>query len=184
MRVADSAGAARHAPRYTWLDSLKGLGIVLVVLGHASTIGVLNTSLYAFHMPLFFIISGLLFKERPLGETVARKARRLLVPYLVFALLTFAYWALVERRLRPGEYSVTGAFANIFLARGGIQNNPYNVVLWFLPCLFVTEIVSACVVALLRRVAGGVLDLDSYWESGSRRRHSLSSCWATWRRRW
>ena len=159
--TGSTGGAARQAPRYTWLDSAKGLGIVLVVLGHASTSGVVNTSLYAFHMPLFFIISGLLFKARPLGETVARKARRLLVPYLVFALLTFAYWALVERRFRPGEYSVVSAFANIFLARGGIQNNPYNVVLWFLPCLFVTEMAFACVVAILRRVTGGFRHLLS-----------------------
>lgn len=138
---------------YPWLDSAKGFGIVLVVLGHASLVMPLNRTLYAFHMPLFFIISGLLFKEHPLRDTATRKARRLLVPYLTFAVLTFVYWALIERRLRPGDYSVLDAFLNIFLARGGTQYNPYNVVLWFLPCLFVTEMLFAVIYALLRRVA-------------------------------
>ncbi|PLS27701.1 acyltransferase family protein [Bifidobacterium parmae] len=138
---------------YPWLDSAKGFGIILVVLGHASLVMPLNRTLYAFHMPLFFIISGLLFKEHPLRDTATRKARRLLVPYLTFAVLTFAYWALIERRLRPGNYSVVDAFLNIFLARGGTQYNPYNVVLWFLPCLFVTEMLFAVIYALLKHVA-------------------------------
>lgn len=142
----------RHSGWYPWLDSVKGLGILLVVLGHASLIGPLNRTLYAFHMPLFFIISGLLFKERPLHETLRRKAQHLLIPYFTFAVLTFTYWSLIERRLRPGNYSVLNAFLNIFIARGGIDNNPYNVVLWFLPCLFMTEMLFAAVFALIAGV--------------------------------
>lgn len=67
---------------YSWLDSAKGFGIILVVLGHASLVMPLNRTLYAFHMPLFFIISGLLFKEHPLRDTATRKARRLWSPTL------------------------------------------------------------------------------------------------------
>lgn len=136
-----------------WLDSAKGFGIILVVLGHASLIGHLNQVLYSFHMPLFFIISGMLFKPHPLKELLGKKARRLLVPYLTFASLTFIYWALLERRLRPGNYSVPEAFINIFLARGGSEYNPYDVVLWFLPCLFVTELLFAGVHMMVQRLS-------------------------------
>lgn len=38
-----------------------------------------------------------------------------------------------------GSGSVTNALTNIFLARAGTSNYPQNAVLWFLPCLFVTE---------------------------------------------
>ena len=48
-------------------------------------------------------------------------------------------WALIERRLRGDEGSVPNALANIVLARAGSDNYPQNAALWFLPCLFVTE---------------------------------------------
>lgn len=91
-------------------------------------------------MPLFFIISGMLFHERQFLDSFKKKAARLLIPYLFFGIVTFAYWALIERRLRGGvSGSVTNALTNIFLARAGTGNYPQNAVLWFLPCLFVTE---------------------------------------------
>ena len=47
--------------RLNYLDYAKGIGILLVVLGHIYNN---NTKLwiYSFHMPLFFIISGYLLE--------------------------------------------------------------------------------------------------------------------------
>lgn len=61
------------------------------------------------------------------------------MPYVFFGTVTLAYWALIERRLRGDEGSVPNALANIVLARAGSNNYPQNAALWFLPCLFVTE---------------------------------------------
>ena len=85
-------------------------------------------------MPLFFIISGMLFHERQFLDSFKRKAIRLLVPYVFFGTVTLAYWALIERRLRGDEGSVPNALANIVLARAGSDNYPQNAALWFLPC--------------------------------------------------
>ena len=46
--------------RIFWIDALRGIGIFLVVLGHTFWKG--HNVIYAFHMPLFFFISGILFK--------------------------------------------------------------------------------------------------------------------------
>ena len=125
--------------RLTALDSLRGFGILLVVLGHTSQSAGLVSWIFSFHMPLFFIISGMLFHERQFLDSFKKKVARLLIPYLFFGIVTFAYWALIERRFRGGSGSVANALANIFLARAGASNYPQNAVLWFLPCLFVTE---------------------------------------------
>lgn len=58
------------------LDTAKGLGILLVVFGHAwrgnyaAGLGIsdpvfesVDRAIYSFHMPLFFFLSGLLFWE-------------------------------------------------------------------------------------------------------------------------
>ena len=50
------------SPRYQILDIAKGLGILLVVLGHYINVNSFpNAFIRSFHMPLFFIISGACF---------------------------------------------------------------------------------------------------------------------------
>lgn len=143
-----------HPLRYfPYLDSIKGFGILLVVMGHTCTYLPVFRWIYSFHMALFFIIAGLLFHPRPFRQTLVKKARRLLLPYAFFAVITFAYWAVIEQRLRPGDFSVPNAFANLFLARAGADNYPQNAVLWFLPCLFVTEMIFLLVYRCVTKIS-------------------------------
>ncbi len=47
-----------------WLASAKGIGVILVVIGHflaSSNLVQLNKFIYTFHMPMFFAISGYLY---------------------------------------------------------------------------------------------------------------------------
>ena len=89
--------------RLEWVDVGKGLGIALVVLGHTLrglvNAGLLNSKgpvqvvdgwIYAFHMPLFFILSGLFLArsaERSLPSFAADKLLRLGYPYVVWVTL-------------------------------------------------------------------------------------------------
>ncbi len=47
--------------RIAWVDGLRGIAILLVVLGHVNP--PFKKIIYGFHMALFFIISGFLFKD-------------------------------------------------------------------------------------------------------------------------
>ena len=51
-------------------------------------------------MPLFFIISGMLFHERQFLDSFKKKVARHLIPYLFFGIVTFVYWAIIEGRFR------------------------------------------------------------------------------------
>jgi len=45
--------------RLSFIDAAKGIGILLVVLGHSPGLPLFGVVLiYSFHMPLFFFISG------------------------------------------------------------------------------------------------------------------------------
>lgn len=131
--------------RNSQLDILKGIGISLVLVGHVSRNGVLNNWIYSFHMPLFFFISGALYylsKKVDSKSFFKKKFQGLIVPYFVFALLTFIYWVVIERYLRASSgISVGQQFLEIFISQGGDESHEYNVVLWFLPCLFMMEII-------------------------------------------
>lgn len=97
--------------REKWVDDVKVIACILVVLGHFfqsmtkanilpenDLYGWFNTTIYYFHVPLFFICSGYLYQKysRVNGvsswcKNVAKKALALGVPYATF---TTATWVL------------------------------------------------------------------------------------------
>ena len=130
------------------LDIMKGIGILLVVFAH-----VFHKSgiIYLFHMPLFFILSGASMSYSKSRFSLKKKAKSLLVPYIVFSLICFVYWALIESRFRPmHDVAIFGEgiglnvklqqLLNIFTAINCKPAFIYNIVLWFLPCLFMAEL--------------------------------------------
>ena len=51
--------------RIKWIDSMRGIAMLFVVLGHCAgrLDDPVNRAILSFHMPLFFVISGLCIKE-------------------------------------------------------------------------------------------------------------------------
>ena len=47
--------------RVDWIDLTKGIAIFLMVCGHIGLPGALSNWIWSFHMPLFFLMSGLLY---------------------------------------------------------------------------------------------------------------------------
>lgn len=133
------------------LDVMKGVGILLVVFGHTHK-GIVGEAMGLFRMPMFLMLSGaaLVYASR---FSLKKKFKGLIVPYLTFSIVTFIYWAFVEARFRPlhDDPIFTGwlgtldikiqQFLNIFTAIGASNAFSYNVVLWFLPCLFVASLI-------------------------------------------
>ena len=70
-------------------DLLKGIGILLVMVGHIEIPQTLRTIIYSFHMPLFFFVSGCFFKEVSLKVFFKKKWQQLLIPWLFFAAILF-----------------------------------------------------------------------------------------------
>ena len=48
--------------RMDYIDIAKGIGIILVILGHRNISTDIKQFIYTFYMPLFFMLSGYLFK--------------------------------------------------------------------------------------------------------------------------
>ncbi len=69
-------------------DILKGIGIILMIIAH--TFGpnsILWDYIYAFHMPLFFIVSGYFYKTKPFFELSKKNINKLLIPYIVLCII-------------------------------------------------------------------------------------------------
>lgn len=66
------------------LDIAKGIGIILVIIGHMSS-SYLRNWIYSFHMPLFFILSGICFKTEKYPSFLPflkQRVRTLAIPTL------------------------------------------------------------------------------------------------------
>lgn len=136
--------------RIDFIDHLRGLGIVMVVVGHVlTTPEALRTLIYSVHMPLFFFISGYLLSPtralEPWSQTWRRCTRALLVPYVVFFVLSLAYW-LVTRNIgsRAAKFSGLGVGDAWWGLATGLSSDLFvNVTLWFLPCMFCCQLIYA-----------------------------------------
>lgn len=91
------------AERLSWLDILKGIGIILVVIGHVYSNRTVFNWLYSFHMPLFFLAAGWVYKEKTILTDIKGRIQTILVPYFSFGLLVLLYWQVLERRFRDSE---------------------------------------------------------------------------------
>jgi fucose 4-O-acetylase-like acetyltransferase len=127
--------------RIEWIDTARGLGILLVVLGHVDPPINWTIFIYTFHMPLFFFLSGYLFsinKHNTLGIFLRNKSRTLLIPYFSFSILSLAF-SIGLSIFSSGDFNILKSLLGIFYSNGinGWMN--YNIALWFLTCLFVVE---------------------------------------------
>ena len=61
---AEQSRAEQSRARLSWLDVLKGIGIILVAIGHIYSNQTVFNWLYSFHMPLFFLAAGWVYKEK------------------------------------------------------------------------------------------------------------------------
>ncbi|MCH5280404.1 MAG: acyltransferase family protein [Lachnospiraceae bacterium] len=138
--------------RYVELDIAKGMGILLVITGHIQYISeAFRNFIVAFHIPLFFIISGMLIciqgeDKKSLAKTVMKKGRSILQPYFIFSLifLISQYVAF----LAGGSISLALVKQNLYLTVifSGMS------VLWFLAALFVGEMAFLVIVKSCKKI--------------------------------
>ncbi len=135
--------------RVEWIDRARGIGILFVILGHVSIPFAATKLIFSFHMPFFFLLSGLVFSASSyprFSDFLLRKVKTLLVPYLFFYLVMVGYWFLIGNHFGASS----GLPASVPLA-GFVYSSAGFLVdlfrpLWFLTCLFVVQVVFYVIV--------------------------------------
>lgn len=115
------------------LDVFKGILIFCVVVGHTIN----SPIIYQFHMPLFFLCGGIVFKppKKLDFKWFANKCVRFYLPYFAF------YFILTIVGLVPFNYKQL-----IYLLYGGRVLSHEIGVWWFTSCMFATNIIVAFLV--------------------------------------
>ncbi len=134
-----------NSTRMRWVDSAKGLSIILVVAMYSAY----NTGEYTgevgflhyfigfatpFRMPEFFLISGLF-----LSHVIARPWRQYVDRRVVHYFYFYALWAIIMIALKVGLY--TGAPLEMFRSLALAIVEPYGV-LWFIYMLGIFSVAA------------------------------------------
>ena len=146
--------------RIEWLDWLKGMGIMLVIIGHSfrDEMRVVSTAadfiyslIYVFHMPLFFAIAGYLFHlnykkniRKPVLEFSVGRMKAYLRPFFSYTILIYVFFYLSNlippiRRMTENTTLQIIPITKYFLL-GVSCNNPYAFHLWYLLILFLISV--------------------------------------------
>ena len=139
------------ARRTAWIDIARGIGILLVVYAHAARGLVLghdlpdrgwpimvDTVIYAFHMPLFFVLAGL-----HLERSVARGRKGFIVNKLQTIAWPYFLWSLIQ----GGIKLAAAPYTNRPIAVSDLIGIPVAPIeqFWFLYVLFLCQLVIALV---------------------------------------
>ncbi|GAB3772750.1 acyltransferase family protein [Ramlibacter monticola] len=126
--------------------------MLAIYIGHFGQVGgKLYPFVFLYHVPLFFIAAGFFARaDESIAATAVRLARRLLAPYVFFALL----YTITLVLFNDWPWEKTQAALTAFAV--GIRNQTPAGSLWFLPCLFIVAIAHAVVLRFTRNPLAGL----------------------------
>lgn len=128
--------------RIVLLDFIRGFAMLLVILQHSEIPG--QQYLLAFHMPLFFFLSGFVSGNRKNAcffKYLSTRFRRLMIPYLSFGILFIvAYYFL--SLIMGVDYDVLYALLGMVTGQYGFVNPFLSGIYWFLITLFVADLLT------------------------------------------
>src|ERR1700761_2549770 len=132
--------------RWLWIDYDKGISIIFVGFGHCFLtlnghglplasypfINYINTFLYGFRMPLFFIVSGLLvgksLSKKGLGGYVGDRINNILYPLFIWGTIQITFQLISS----SFTHNSTTAWNYLYLLTDPRQNGHF----WYLNALF------------------------------------------------
>ena len=136
--------------RYDFIDMAKGVGMLFIMIGHLRITRIealypLQAWIYSFHIPLFFFLSGFLFRpDVPLKQFARAKLKSILIPYFCTGIIIIGY----ELYGAACKSKLTWDFALEELKQLVFQQRKWTI--WFLAALLIVNILAYVLKKLLR----------------------------------
>ena len=117
------------------MDVFRACGIILMVMGHIGFGDRFDKFIHAFHMPMFFFISGFFYKKSNISikAVIAKKSRTLIIPYFFFGIFHYLISLKDGISIKP--------LLHVFTIN--TMGFPIAGALWFLTALFAADVIYA-----------------------------------------
>lgn len=127
--------------RIMWIDVLKGICMIFVVISHASPLNIWVRLFTPFFLSGFFFASGYTFSQKSgIKEFFISKIKSLIIPLLFFSVINGIVGVIFKGV--PFSNRIIG----MLVQRAGIAES-----LWFISCLFTVELMFYIIVSTLKR---------------------------------
>lgn len=90
--------------RIEWIDIARGIAILFVIIGHSLGnyfSSYFSNLIYVFHMPIFFVLSGYLYKEKKKSKFLKNSFFNLIMPYIGTVLIAFVLFTIYKFHNNP-----------------------------------------------------------------------------------
>ena len=130
------------------LDITKGIGILLVIIGHCGSIPYMPIRhlIFSFHMPLFFLASGYLHRGKSTKEALKKDFRHLALPYIITCLVIIFYYFIYYLITKSHNSEPLRKYLIASLWGSGtihsckyLSHHPAIGAIWFLPALLICK---------------------------------------------
>lgn len=126
-----------------WVDSVKGIGILLIMLVHMNAFPCYSDIVSAGYVSMFFVVSGYTFNpNRGFRKGIRRKTSRLLVPYFFYTIFFVVLTCLMSVAVGKDPEWLSH-FAGVLYSRRSISVDQSDIMLsggctplWFMTSLF------------------------------------------------
>lgn len=159
--------------RISYIDVAKGIGMFCIVFGHVMKSGYLRQMMFAFHVPFFFLLSGMTYRfKKEKKKFYFDKVKRLLIPYFSFSLFSIALYVIMIRfGILDGDGRLIPNLLGMLYANSNTGYMEWNKPLWFLPCLFVAYgIIDVVEIMILknekRQLWRRIIAMVAFWGLG------------------
>lgn len=136
----DTANLRKNNNRDAWIDYIKGMCMIVIILNHISLNPVYGQYTYSWELPGFFFVGGYTFGLYNGFRTfIVKKFRSLVVPVFAFGLLNLLLSCVAK------DISVIDRLKGIFFQIPGHDDD-----MWFVACLFVMEFIFYFLVRFIK----------------------------------
>ena len=115
-----------------------------VIWGHCGIVEEIDQYIYSFHMPAYFMISGMVFsfnKEFRFFPMLKKKVKGLLIPYVVLNLYVIPVWYINTCTGMNDPFPIWKVLIGILFSNRLSGFPMASNTTWFITCLFLTEII-------------------------------------------
>ena len=107
--------------RVGWIDCARGIAILCVIIGHTTNDFIIRGVIFSFHMPLFFICSGMTYRVSQNNEEFLKKLKKSFIALPLTATILFLakdilLWILPYNSVNT--FSITKELKALFFSSG------------------------------------------------------------------
>ena len=145
----------KYKKRIEWIDVARALSMFIILYAHIYDSSTISKFVHLFHVPIFFFLSGIVWKEKKqsLKESFKNAFLTLLVPYFFCSCISIILFIFLGKMVsaKADSLSLFQCVEGMIYSNSRTGLMSWNRPLWFIPCLFSVKMLWELISRLSRK---------------------------------